>query len=96
VSGQAILLKSAYTSCEADDIANLAFIGGRTNRQISDKTPAQYFPPLIEKSGAIVFDAQCIPTTSALLSVDAYKNFLIKRREEVSRRLNEFLGNVQQ
>lgn len=89
------ILKSAYTSREADDIANLAFIGGRTNRQISDKAPAQYFPPLIEKSGAAVFDAQCIPTSSELLGVDAYKKFLIKRREEVSRRLNEFLGNVQ-
>lgn len=89
------ILKSSYTTREADDIANLAFIGGRTNRQISDKAPAQYFPPLIEKSGVDVFDAQCIPTMSELLSVDAYKDFLIKRRAEVSRRLNEFLGNVQ-
>ena len=34
------VLKSAYTAREADDIANLAFIGGKTNRQISDKPPA--------------------------------------------------------
>jgi hypothetical protein len=31
------LLKSTYTAREADDIANLAFISGKTNRQISDK-----------------------------------------------------------
>lgn len=30
-------LKNAYTSREADDIANLAFIGGKTNLAISDK-----------------------------------------------------------
>lgn len=88
------ILKGAYTSREADDIANLAFIGGRTNRQISDKAPAQYFPPLIEKSGEATFEAQCIPTTPELLSVSAYKNFLTMGREQVSRRLNEFLGNA--
>ena len=45
------VLKSGYTSREADDIANLAFIGGKTNRAISDKAPADYFPPLIAKIG---------------------------------------------
>jgi hypothetical protein len=39
-------LKKSYTSREADDIANLAFIGGKTNRGISDKPPATYLPPL--------------------------------------------------
>ncbi len=30
---------------------NLCFISGKTNRQISDKPPAQYFTLLIEKFG---------------------------------------------
>lgn len=89
------VLKSSYTSRDADDIANLAFIGGKTNRQISDKPPVQYFPPLIEKSGLAAFEAQCIPTGPTLLVVDGYKNFLAERRNAVSRRLNEFLGGVQ-
>ena len=89
------VLKSRYTAREADDIANLAFIGGKTNRQISDKPPSQYFPPLIEKSGLAAFEAQCIPTDPALLDVDGYKSFLAERRNAVSRRLNEFLGGVQ-
>ena len=87
------VLKGSYTAREADDIANLAFIGGKTNRQISDKAPSQYFPVLLEKSGAAVFDAQCIPTTVDLLGVDAYKSFLEARRMEVSKRLNEFLAD---
>jgi hypothetical protein len=86
------VLKSSCTSREADDIANLAFIGGKTNRQISDKPPVQYFPPLIEKSGLPAFEAQCIPTDPRLLVVDGYKNFLAERRNAVTRRLNEFLG----
>ena len=75
-----------------DDIANLAFIGGKTNRQISDKSPSEYFPVLIEKSGLAAFRAQCIPTESGLLDVGAYKAFLDERRRLVSRRLNEFLA----
>ena len=85
------VLKGAYSSREADDIANLAFIGGKTNRQISDKPPSQYFPPMIEKSGLAAFEAQCIPTDPPLLGVEGYKAFLAERRKAVSQRLNEFL-----
>lgn len=88
------VLKNVYTEREADDIANLAFIGGKTNRQISDKTPAKYFPSVIEKSGSESFEAQCIPTDPALLGVEAYKTFLAERRKAVSKRLNEFLGTA--
>lgn len=85
------VLKSSYSSREADDIANLAFIGGRTNRQISDKAPSMYFAPLIEKSGTAAFEAQCIPTDPALLEVNSYREFLVARRAAIARSLNEFL-----
>jgi len=74
------VLKGAYTDREADDIANLAFIGGTTNRAISDKAPADYFPPLITQIGHASFTAQCIPTASTLLQVETYKAFLTQRR----------------
>lgn len=86
------VLKSTYTSREADDIANLCFISGKTNRQISDKEPSQYLPPMIEKAGKLTFDKQCIPTEKALLGVEDYKAFLQKRRELIVKRLNEFLS----
>ncbi len=89
------VLRGSYTSREADDIANLAFIGGKTNRQISDKPPSQYFPQLVKKSGLEAFQAQCIPTDSGLLEVGSYKSFLDERRRLVSRRLNEFLATGQ-
>jgi hypothetical protein len=88
------VLKGSYTVREADDIANLAFIGGETNRKISDKPPSQYFLPLIEKAGLAAFEAQCIPTNSAFLGVEGYKSFLAERRKAVSLRLNEFLGEA--
>ncbi len=87
-----MVLKGSYTSRQADDIANLAFISGKTNRQISDKPPSQYFPQLLQKSGCEAFRAQCIPTDSRLLEVNAYKSFLGERRRLIGQRLNEFLA----
>jgi hypothetical protein len=87
------VLRNTYTTREADDIANLAFIGGRTNRAISDKAPADYFPPLIAKIGPAPFAAQCIPTTSTLLQVETYKAFPAQRRAMITERLNAFLGS---
>jgi hypothetical protein len=86
------VLKGSYTAREADDIANLAFIGGKTNRQISDKPPGQYFPTLASKSGVAAFEAQCIPTDPTLLDVESYRRFLTERRKLISQRLNTFLG----
>jgi len=88
------VLKGTYQPREADDIANLAFIGGKTNRAISDKPPVDYFPALIEKTGVATFDAQSIPTESALLELGSYKAFLAKRRELIAKRLNAFLGTT--
>jgi len=86
------VLAGTYTSREADDIANLAFIAGRTNRAISAKPPSTYFPPLLDQLGQEPFDAQCVPTEESLLAVSAYKDFVAKRRALIAARLNEFLG----
>lgn len=86
------VLKGSFTGREADDIANLCFIGGKTNRQISDKPPALYFPPMIEKSGPAAFEAQCIPTDAGLLGLEAYKGFLQRRRALIAERINQFLS----
>ncbi len=85
------VLKDVYTGRESDDIANLSFIGGKTNRQIRDKSPVDYLPAYVASAGQSSFDAQCIPTEDDLLRLDSYKAFLAKRRELVASRLNEFL-----
>lgn len=85
------ILNGRYSRHETDEIANLAFIGGRMNRQISDKPPSQYLPDLISRAGIPTFDAQCIPTDPSLLNVEDYKEFLQRRRELIANRLNMFL-----
>ncbi len=88
---KAVLKAHHISGREMDDIANLCFIGGRTNRQISDRPPSGYFPELLQRSGEGVFAAQCIPTDAVLLEVDSYREFLRARRAMMAERLNEFL-----
>lgn len=89
---KALLKKSGYGTREIDDIANLAFIGGRANRRISDNPPATYIPELIAKNGDQAFTSQCIPTDPALLTSDRYRDFLTERRRLIAERLNGFLA----
>jgi hypothetical protein len=89
---KAVLKRAEFNAREADDISNLAFIGGQTNRQISDKPPASYFPDLIAKAGSTSLESQCIPTESELLEIQAYKAFLARRRILISQRINEYIG----
>lgn len=90
---KAYLKKQGYSSREADDIANLSFISGKTNRRISDKAPANYLEEYVEKSGKASFSKQCIPLNSELLLGTAYKDFLALRRELIATRLNDFLDS---
>lgn len=86
------VLKTSFTAREADDIANLAFIGGKTNRAISDKAPAVYLPPLAGQLDESAFAAQCIPVEASLLEVESYKAFLLERRKRIATALNTFVG----
>ena len=88
------LLRGSYTPREADDIANLAFIGGKTNRAISDKAPVAYLLPLVAQHGAAPFAAQCIPVEEELLVLDHYKAFLQERRKRIAAALNAFIHAV--
>jgi hypothetical protein len=76
-----------------DDIANLAFIGGKTNREISDKAPADYMKKILEGDGKVQLENQAIPTDLELLKPESYADFLTLRRKLIAERLNRFLGN---
>ena len=89
---KAVLSGLGRTAREADDIANLAFIAGRTNRRISDKSPSDYLPRILEQAGPEILDAQCIPHEDPLYEPSNYDQFLARRRELIADRLNAFLG----
>ena len=76
-----------------DDIANLAFIGGKTNREISDKAPIDYLKKILDGPSAEQLKKQAIPTNPDLLKPESFAQFLVLRRELIAERLNKFLEN---
>jgi hypothetical protein len=91
------LLRGKHPGHVINDIANLAFLGGKTNREISSKPPQEYLAIIVdgtkkrEAQGEEVLEAQCIPTDRDLWRIDRYEAFLAARRRLIAERLNEFL-----
>jgi hypothetical protein len=94
------LLRGKYPAHMINDIANLAFLGGKTNREISSKPPESYLATIVDGSkkregqGEETLKAQCIPTDRELWSIDRYEDFLSERRRLVAKRLNQFLESA--
>ncbi len=86
------VLSSTYSKEQINDMCNLAFISGKTNRRIGKKEPTSYLPKVIEKNGHNVLNEQSIPDDQTLWKIEAYEDFLSKRRELVAETLNRFLG----
>ncbi len=93
---QSILQRAGFDQQRINDICNLSFISGRTNRKISDKEPKSYLPTIVDELGEQALTKQCIPTDDALWSVKRYEEFLSARRQLASSRLNDFLGEPPQ
>lgn len=74
------------TDREINDIANLAFIGSTTNKQISAKEPATYR----QDYPAAAFDAQFIDFDDWGDDAASYEAFLDRRRTAIAAALNEF------
>lgn len=85
------LLKGKYPPGEVNDIANLAFIGGKTNRKLGAKPPSTYLPGLAETDPELL-RTQCIPEDPELWKLENFPDFLAARREMITECLNEFLG----
>lgn len=85
------LLKGDYETGEINEIANMAFITGQTNRRISNKDATAYLADVVKKQGAETLESQCVPTDPALWSTERYREFLLVRREALATRMNDFI-----
>lgn len=74
-----------------NDISNMAFIGGKTNRWINNRKPCDYFPELVSEIGEAELKKQCIPINPDLWELNRYKEFLHERRELIAKRLNDYM-----
>jgi len=85
------VLRNKFKKREIDDLSNLAFIGGKTNREISNKEPIKYLPRMIEEYGEDVFKKHLIPLDEDLYKIENYTKFLETRRKLISDRLNQLI-----
>ena len=88
---KALLREARYETGEINEIANMAFITGQTNRRISAKFPAEYLPEIVEKQGAGALEKQLVPFQPEILKIENYREFLRVRREAMAVRMNEFI-----
>ena len=85
------LLKEAYETGEINEVANMAFITGETNRRISNKKPDIYLKGIIADQGAQALEAQRVPLDESLWEIGRYRDFLQVRRVALAKCMNEFI-----
>lgn len=89
------LLKSrGYETGEINEIGNMAFITGQTNRRISNREATGYLAEIVATQGEQALDSQCVPTDPALWSTDRYREFLQERRVALTNRMNRFIEEL--
>jgi hypothetical protein len=89
---KSLLREEDYDKKEINEIANMAFIGGRTNRQILKKEPVIYLEKeVIAKRGEDALTSQLIPLNRKLWEIKNYREFLDFRRQAISDEINKFI-----
>lgn len=85
-----LLVDANYETAEINEIANMAFIGGRTNRKISAKEPSVYLEEIVRERGEEALKAQFVPLDRELWKVTRYRDFLAARRRLLIDAINAF------
>jgi hypothetical protein len=88
---KAVLKKHGYEQGEINEIANLAFISGRTNQRIGKKPPSEYFPQIVKERGDDALTSQLIPADPQLHRVESYRQFLEERRRLLAEEIDRFM-----
>jgi hypothetical protein len=89
---RALLKGEKLEAKEINEIANLAFVSGRTNVRKSSKLPYEYFRnEIVPKRGIADLQSQLIPTDETLWDISNYKRFLEYRRNAIAELINNFM-----
>ncbi len=88
------LLKAKFDGAEINEIANLAFVSGRTNQRIGKKAPADYLPDIVAQRGTLALESQLIPLDPELHRVENYRQFLEARRQILADAINAHIESA--
>jgi hypothetical protein len=89
---KALLREHGYETGQINEIANMAFITGQTNRRLGRKPPSEYMVEIVQKQGVGALESQKVPTDVSRLTVPQYKQFLADRRRALAQCMNEFIA----
>lgn len=91
-----LLAREGYEKREINEIANMAFIGGKTNRQILNKKPSEYLPnEVVAKRGEEALTSQLVTTNPDLWELEKYPAFLEDRRQKIADTINSFMNGIE-
>lgn len=88
---KSLLKERGFETGEINEIANMAFITGQTNRRISNKEPGEYLPDIVKKQGQGTLESQRVPENPELWKLDNYRQFLVARREALAQCMNDYI-----
>lgn len=87
------VLKGAnYEKAEINEIANMAFVSGSTNRRIGSTPPDRALADVRRDQGDESLTAHCVPLDESLWKTDNYRTFLEHRRADLANAINEFIS----
>lgn len=93
---KAVLREAGYEQKQINEIANFAFIGGRTNQKIGRKPPEVYFKDVIKHRGIEALASQLIPSDPLLHKVENYLQFLEARRTALAEAMNRHMERARE
>jgi len=88
---KALLKKFDYDKSEVNEIANMAFVSGGTNRKLGTTPAEKYLSGVLEDQGREALDQHCIPLDPELWKGDRFRDFLEYRRRALTEAINEFI-----
>lgn len=92
---KSLLREKGYDRKVINELSNMAFIGGKTNRHILNKKPSIYLEKeVLEKRGEDALTSQLIPLDRSMWEMEKYEDFLACRRQAVADELNVFMRKL--
>jgi hypothetical protein len=91
---RALLRERGVNRSDINEIANLAFLSARPNKQISSRPPEQYLAEIAAKHPERLV-TQSIPMDKSLWKLDRFDDFRAARRTLLAEAVNELIKNPQ-
>src|SRR3989442_2418653 len=89
---KALLKERGERRKDIDEIANLAFLMARPNKQINKREPLEYLSEIADEHPDRLI-AQSVPMERRLWTLDKFQDFLAARRQLLAKTVTDLLQN---